>query len=362
MKKLLHILKHEFTLDQYYSSKELLDFISDYNIDGFEIICCDEEDSNKIPNDKIIGYHLGFFSYWIDLWNFNPKRLIAEFGDAKTCLEFYGLDFNVFTKKFNNFDWSLTNYNQTQIESIQNYLRNHIIAYFKKDCDNAHNMSAEYVVFHVSNVNINETLTYNLENDDMTIIKASIEIINSLLKDSSYKFEFLIENLWWNGLNFINPNISFHLIQSIDYEKKGFVLDVGHLLNTNINIENEVFAMEYLNRIVDIHTDFFHKKNTDFIKHIKAVHLHQSLSGKYVKQHLQNLKYPLFHNPNINFYEKFKILYDHVLKIDTHSPITFKGTLAFIEKLNPAYLVFEITENNREKLKNLLDIQLSIFN
>ncbi len=362
MKKLLHILKHEYTLNQYQSSNDLLEFISNYNIDGFEIICCDEEKSNKIPNNKIFGYHLSFFSYWIDIWNFNPQKLIEEFGDAKTCLEFYGIDFISFTKKFNDFDWNLKYYNEIQIESIQNYLRNNIISYFKKDCDNAHNINAEYVVFHVSNVNINETLTYNLENDDMTIIKAALEIINALLKDSNYKFEFLIENLWWNGLNFINPNISLQLIEGIDYEKKGFVLDVGHLLNTNINIENETSAMEYLNHIIDIHTEFFHKKNNDFIKYIKAIHLHQSLTGKYVKSHLQNLKYPLFYNPNINFYEKFKILYNHVLKIDTHSPMVFKGTLNFIEKLNPNYLIFEITENNREKLENLLDIQLSIFN
>ena len=64
--------------------------------------------------------------------------------------------------------------------------------------------------------------------------------------------------------------------------------------------------MEYLHHIVDIHTEFFRKKNNDFIRYIKAIHLHQSLSGKYVKNHLQNLKYPLFYNSNIDFYEKFR--------------------------------------------------------
>lgn len=361
MKKLLHILKHECTLDQYKSSEELLDFISNYNIDGFEIICCGEENSNKIPSNKIIGYHLVFFSYWIDIWNFNPQRLIQEFGDAKTCLEFYGINFEDFTKQFINFNWDLKNYSKKTFLAIQKYLRNHIVCYFKNDCDKAHKMNAEYVVFHVSNVSIYETITYELENDDKTIIYASIEIINQILENSSYTFEFLIENLWWNGLNFKNPKNSLILLENINYQKKGFVLDVGHLLNTNINLEDEISAMKYLNNIIDLHTEFFQTKNINFIENIKAIHLHQSLSGKYVRNHLQNIRHPLFDGKDIDFYEKFKLLYDHVLKIDTHSPIVFKGTLDFIEKLNPSFLIFEITENNVQKLKSLLNIQLSIF-
>lgn len=361
MKKLLHMLKHDSTLGQYDSSEELLNFISNYNIDGFEIICCGEESSNKIPSNKIIGYHLGFFSYWIDLWNFNPQRLIQEFGDSKTCLEFYGINFEDFTKKFISFEWDLKNYSKETLCNIQKYLRNHIVCYFKNDCDNANKMNVEYVVFHVSNVSIYETITYELEHDDKTIIDASIEIINQVLENSSYTFEFLIENLWWNGLNFKNPKNSLLLLESINYKKKGFVLDVGHLLNTNINLEDEISAMEYLHNIIDNHTEFFQTKNMNFIENIKAIHLHQSLSGKYVTNHLQNIRHPLFDGKDIDFYEKFKILYDHVLKIDTHSPIVFKGTLDFIKKLNPSFLIFEITENNVQKLKPLLDSQLSIF-
>lgn len=355
MKKLLHLLKHEHTLNNYSSSTELINFINNHNIDGFEIICCGEENSGKVPKDKIIGYHLGFFSYWIDMWNFNPKRLIKEFGDAKTCLEFYGIDFNSFNILFSNFDWHYSTSEDT-INEIQNYIRTHIVSFFKSDCDNAKNMGAEYVVFHVSNVNIFETFTYKLENSDSTIINASIEIINLLLENSDYDFYFLLENLWWSGLNFLNPENSLHLLNSIRYEKKGFVLDVGHLLNTNINIKNESEAISYLNNIIDIHMSHF-----DLIKEIKAIHLHQSLSGEYVKKSLKNIPDIIINSDKIDFYEKFSFLYNHVLNIDTHQPMSFDGTLDLIERLNPDYLIFEITENNPQKLNLALKKQISIF-
>lgn len=356
MKKLLHLLKHEHTLKNYASSKELTRFIDSYNIDGFEIICCGEENSGKIPEDKIIGYHLAFYSYWIDIWNFNPKRLIEEFGDPKTCLEFYGIDHNSFNLLFSGFNWNSINNSENIINEIQNYFRNHMINFFKTECDRAKFMKAEYVVFHVSNVSLFETFTYKLEHPDYTIIKASIEIINALLEDSDYDFYFLLENLWWSGLNFLNPENSLYLLKNINYSKKGFVLDIGHLLNTNLELNTEIEAIEYLNNIIDTHMSHF-----DLIKEVKAIHLHQSLSGKYVKKALSDIPYSVINSSEVGFYEKFSILYNHVLNIDTHRPMTFDGTLDLIKRLDPDYLIFEITENNPEKLNGFLDEQISIF-
>lgn len=356
MKKLLHILKHPHSLDQYESSYALNQFIDSYNIDGFEIICCGEENSGKIANDKIIGYHLCFYSYWIDMWNFNPSRLIKEFGDYKTCLDFYGVNLDEFTSLFPNFDWSSPKKSSELFFKVQDYIRSHIVAYFKKDCDHAKLLDAEYVVFHVSNVSTYETFTYIPENSDETIIDASIGIINQLLDNNNYNFEFLLENLWWSGLNFLNPINTLRLFNGIKYHKKGFVLDTGHLLNTNINLESETDAIAYLNNIIDDH-----QKHFDLISNIKAIHLHQSLTGKYVKESFKNIPDSIKTNSNLPFYEKFSILYKHVLQIDTHRPITFNGTLEFINKVNPNYLIFEITESNSQKLKSLLDLQMSIF-
>ena len=53
--------------------------------------------------------------------------------------------------------------------------------------------------------------------------------------------------------------------------------------------------------------------------------------------------------------------HEAVIQIDTHSPMTFPGTLEFIKMIDPEYLVYEITESNRTKLAEMLDLQNSIF-
>ena len=30
------------------------------------------------------------------MWNYNPNRLTAEYGDIETCMEFYGIDYSEF--------------------------------------------------------------------------------------------------------------------------------------------------------------------------------------------------------------------------------------------------------------------------
>ncbi|WP_028830266.1 TIM barrel protein [Proteocatella sphenisci] len=337
MKKLMHILKHEHTLDQYQSSDDLVYVLNKYNFDGFEIICCGDENSNKIPEDKITGYHMSFYSYWIDMWNYNPKRLILEYGDLETCMEFYQMDYSEFECADNR----------------QEYIRHKMVDSFRNDCDHADLLGASYVVFHVSNVNSKETFNYELENENKVIIDAAAEIINQILDGRSYDFEFLLENLWWSGLDFLDPEDTVHLFDLVNYEKKGFMLDIGHLLNSNPNLGDEKEALIYINEVIERYDGKF-----DIKKHIRGIHLHQSLTGKYVLDFLKNFPDEIY---GMSYYEKFAKLYDHVLQIDTHSPMVFDGTRDFINMIDPEYLVYEITESNRSQLMQLLDLQDSIF-
>ena len=337
MKKLMHILKHEHTLNQYESEEDLLSMLKRYEMDGFEIICCGEENSSKISEDRIIGYHMSFYSYWIDMWNYDPTKLSAEYGDLETCMEFYGIDYSEFEHSGDR----------------QAYIRNEMVRKFSNDCDHAEQLGASYVVFHVSNVNTAETFSYKMENEDRTVIEAAAEIINRIVEGNPYSFEFLLENLWWSGLNFLNPEDTAYLFELINYEKKGFMLDTGHLLNSNPYITDEHEAIEYLHEIIDRYEGIF-----DIRRHIKGIHLHQSLTGSYVLDSLTEFPHEIH---QMNYYDKFEKLYDHVLQIDTHSPMTFPGTLDFIKMIDPQYLVYEITESSRIKLAEMLDLQNSIF-
>ncbi len=84
------------------------------------------------------------------------------------------------------------------------------------------------------------------------------------------------------------------------------MLDIGHLLHTNTALRSQEEAVDYVHRILDVHKEL--------CGYIKGVHLHQSLSGKYVRELIQN-------PPRLEgtYYERLAGIYSHIFSIDTHN-------------------------------------------
>ncbi|MGP1569611.1 MAG: hypothetical protein ACTTH0_01590 [Eubacteriales bacterium] len=61
----------------------------------------------------------------------------------------------------------------------------------------------------------------------------------------------------------------------VNYKRKGLLLDIDHLFCTNVDIRNESEGIEYVLQKMEEHYEF--------LKYIKAIHLHKSISGNYVK-------------------------------------------------------------------------------
>lgn len=354
MKKLLHMLKNPMRLEQYQSCG-LEDLIDKYDLDGFEIITCGEDDSNIMKQEDIIGYHMSFYSYWIDMWEFNPSRLLKEYGDPKTAVEFYGIDYTEFSKIFSKSNWS----NLENIKNAETYIRHHIIQNYKDNLIEAKSLGAEYIVFHISNVSIMETFSYQRENTNERIIRASADIINQFMEGEK-EMILLMENLWWDGLDFLSPKDTVLLYNLVKCPNKGFMLDTGHLLNTNLELRTPNEAIDYINDIISSHKPYM-----DIVSAIKGIHLHQSLTGEYVQKSFNEIPKDCNHYEKdidgIDFYSKFSKIYGHVLQVDTHMPMCFDGTLELIKELDPKYLVLELTKQTKEELIPLLDKQNSIF-
>ena len=137
--------------------------------------------------------------------------------------------------------------------------------------------------------------------------------INELLDGQKYDFWFLMENLWWPGLTFLNPPIAEELISRINYKKKGLILDTGHLLHMNHELASQEEAISYLNAVLD--------KNTSIIPWIRGVHLQQSLTGEYIKNFLANP--PEFSkDPDVYACQ----CYEHIFAIDRHEPFTCRDS------------------------------------
>lgn len=220
--------------------------------------------------------------------------------------------------------------------------REELIRHYRKDLDYAKWMGAEYVVFHVVQVNDEEGFTYVMQHEDREVLTAAASFINELLEGQDYDFWFLMENLWWPGLNFLSPEDTRYLLERVHYEKKGFMLDTGHFLHTNLDLKTQEEGVDYLNQMLDAHGDL--------VSYIKGIHLQQSLTGDYVKEWLST-RHELPEDPS----ERFCKVYEHIFKIDKHVPFTAEGVPAMVQRIQPLYVTYEYITRSREELGKYLD-------
>jgi len=89
----------------------------------------------------------------IDFRNENTEKSKEKFASQDIWNEFYG-----------------GNYKET------------LLNYYTYDFERANKSGVEYVVFHISNVSIEECYTYCFEHTDIEIIDKAIEILNILLR------------------------------------------------------------------------------------------------------------------------------------------------------------------------------------
>ena len=219
--------------------------------------------------------------------------------------------------------------------------RPELIRHYRKDLNYAVRMGAEYVVFHVVQVDDEEGLTYKTKHTDREVIEEAADFINELLDGQQYSFWFLMENLWWPGLTFLHPEDTQALLDRVHYEKKGFMLDTGHCLHTNLDLKTQEEGVEYLHEMLDAHESM--------ISYIKGLHLQQSLTGEYVKQWLQSPReFP--EDPM----ERFCKVYEHIFQIDRHEPFTAKGVEELVRRIDPLYVTYEDITRSREELSAYL--------
>lgn len=299
------------------------DLVSSYSkggLNGLEIIMAGERDEEKITPDMVNGVHLFFHSFWMDFWLENHERLDQIFDSRDQWIEYYG---------------------GKEKEAYLNAI--------EKDLDYAHAIGAKYVVFHVSEVTPEETLTYRRRYSDEEVIDAALEVINTVLRDKPYTFDFLVENLWWAGFNLKNPELTKRLLDGIDYPSKGILIDTGHAICTDWDVETPEEAVACIHRLLDNHE----REGVDISTWIKGMHLHMTLGGNTAKEKaMEETDFS-----NVPFYEQFAISYAHARKIDQHIPFIAEGIRELVDRIDPIYLTMEFQPDTREEYEEYIERQ-----
>ncbi|NKQ38203.1 MAG: TIM barrel protein [Methanosarcinales archaeon] len=313
-------LKAEFINEDW---NRLIDFLKRHKLDGIELFFQNGLDIEKIPKNIIHGLHLKFWPIWLDFWKEDEKACIKQFGSLENIEMFYG-----------------------------GTTPDVLIEHYKNEFCLAKKLNVKYMVFHVSHVEMEHIFTKKFSYSDWDVLEASIELINASFDDENCDIKLLFENLWWPGLNFLNPTLTKKFFKKIKYQNKGFLLDLGHMMITNPNLTNEIDAKDYIIDKID--------RLGNLKSEIYGMHINSSLTGEYFNQKHTEKMNEIMNQENI--WDKYIAASQHIKNIDTHMPFKDECLQEIIEFVNPLYKVFEVLPNDYEEFDKNISIQNKALN
>ena len=312
MLKLLSISDDAWSLSRFGNDTDRIElFLEENGLHGLELMKWQAPRVNPIPKDRVIGRHLIFYPMWLDFWKSDKRALIRQFDTEENCFRYYNA--------------------RSPLELVENY---------RRDLADSSDMGVEYVVFHVSHSVIEDAYAKNYCCSDGEVIDAFIEMINEILKGLRIGYTVLFENHWFPGLTLLNRGEAQRLLDGVHYPHKGFVLDIGHLMNTKARIRTEEEAVAYILDVLD--------GLGDLARDIRAIHLNSAATEEHVRESLRNARY----NPDAGFETRLTAAMRHVGGMDPHKPFVHPGIQKIIGAVSPEYLVFELASGTYGELRS----------
>lgn len=279
-------------------------------LSGIEGIWDGSDHVPKLPDRLLQGYHLTFWPDWLDFWRGDRKALISKYGsDGQIRLAYGSLD------------------------------PEYLLEVYRQDLERAVRYGARYVVFHVSDVSIEEGYNYSWLHTDREVVDASLEVINKLLGSVSCDLDFLVENQWWPGFTFTDPGMTDRLLSGIRFGKPGIMLDTGHLMNCRRALRSQREGIRYIEKQLAAHGALS--------KEIRGLHLHQSLSGRYVSGTVGRVT-----PPEGDYVSRFCESYGHITRIDRHRAWTEPAVAELVRRIDPKYLTHELSAVGEKKFRD----------
>ena len=287
--------------------------LQELGLDGIEFMLCATWDRTLFSPTYIKGVHLLFWPTWVDFWRGDRSALMAEFGSEDNIRGYYG--------SLDVADW---------VEGWRENLRR------------AAECQPQYLVFHVAHNCTSEMYTRMFSVTDEEVIRTAIELVNAIADEIPRGCKLLFENLWWPGLTFQKPQLAAELLECVSYPDTGFMLDTGHLMNTNLDLQSEAEGAAYVQKI--------YRELGELGKRVYGIHLHQSLSGTYTREMMRRhvgWKTPL----------DWQTAMDYVMHVDQHQPFHTDAACSIVDTVQPMYLVHEFQHRFRDDLVSKLRIQ-----
>jgi hypothetical protein len=297
MKFLTNLANSRSQMDWFeHDPRQIEAFLERNRLDGIELIFHGSLQVDGMPVNSIKGIHLSYWPMWLDFWRGNKAELLRQFSSWENIQHFYG---------------SLT--------------KEALLSHYQRELERARELAVEYMVFHVSHVQMEHIYSWDFTYSDEEVLEAAAELINGAFGKEDLGIDLLFENLWWPGLNFLRPELTEKFFRRIDYPRKGFMLDIGHLMLTNSLLKDEEEACAYiLERIEQL---------GELKRYIRGIHLNKALAGEYLRQDHSDKRRRLSQMPD--FGERYLEARKHILMLDRHLPFDHPCIQKVIQALNP---------------------------
>lgn len=138
------------------------------------------------------------------------------------------------------------------------------------------------------------------------------------------------------------------LIEGLAFDNWAFVLDTGHLMNTNPAVMTEEQGIDYVLSVVERLAPAVRKR-------IEGLHFHCSLSGRYQQQCIKAGLPDNFHRLSLD--EQLYQSRTNAMHIDQHRPFTRPRCRDIVDAVQPCFLTHEFLSSTQAEYDQKLAVQ-----
>jgi len=320
-KELMNFSIYEYDLKKFDNDwNNLRKLLKKLELDGIELLVNFEEVPDGIPADLVMSVHLPSFMGWYRLWEDENFR-IPDYIPKESVKYFYG-----------------------------GYSREEIVSNFCECLKYASVLKPEYGVFHAAYTEIGTAFQNIQPYSDNEILKGTAEFLNEIASrfpKGEPPFDIYIENLWYPGLTFLDPDAAVEFVDKLEFKSWKLLLDTGHLMNATGSCNEEE---EAINTVLGL----LGRLDEEIIDRINGVHLQLSTSGDFQNEMEEPENY---HTMALD--EKYSCIYDLLRNVDQHRPFSSEKCSEIVDFISPEFVTHELPGMTSEEIENRLSQQIS---
>jgi sugar phosphate isomerase/epimerase len=303
--KLLSISDDPWTIGRLGGLEAVAAAIRENGFDGIELMRW--HDPLPVPGVRAVGRHMPYWPTCLDFLRGDERELLWQFDSMDNARQYYSAASRV------------------------DFVRQR-----RAELEEAAAMGAEYAVFHVAHAQMEHCYTRRFTYTDAEIVQAFADLINEVMEGFGAGVALLFENHWFPGLKLTDRAPAEALMAGISYPRKGFVLDISHMMLAEDAI-TEPDAVDAILKNVE--------RLGDLAKSIRAVHLNSAAGAQPL-----DMRYPADAPYETRLAESFR----YVGSMDPHRPFLHDGIRRVIEAVNPEYLVYELVFDSAQQLSDIV--------